>query len=343
LTLDKEKGAGEVKEWQGLYGSSLLEPVITRLTVGIIAGSSSLGEGREEAFERTLGEAAVRYGWRVHAYVVMNNHFHLAIQLAEPNLSEGMKWLQGTWIRRFNGLRGLIGRPFQGRYKALLVEPGHAFGQVCHYIHLNPVRAKVIEPAKLNDYRLSSLPKFSGKNRPEWLEPSTVLAEAGGLPDTPAGWRHYRGYLEFMTTDSVANRALLEKKLSRGWCIGGDGFRQAMKQEAIQRGMVLDLERFGGLEPETVRTERTAAWDEQLQRLAKKAKIDLLRLPDQKSAPEKVLLAAAMKRSTSVSNGWLADRLHMGKAASMSQFSRRLLLTASGKDAVERLLSKVKT
>ena len=86
------------------------------------------GKGAAEAFERTLGEAATKYSWRVHAYAVMSNHFHLAVELTEPNLSEGMKWLQGTWIRRYNGLRGLIGRPFQGRYKALLVEPGRDFG-----------------------------------------------------------------------------------------------------------------------------------------------------------------------------------------------------------------------
>ena len=83
-----------------------------------------LAKGAAEAFVRTLGEAATQYGWRVHAYVVMSNHFHLAVEITEPNLSEGMKWLQGTWIRRYNGLRGLIGRPFQGRYKGKLKTSG---------------------------------------------------------------------------------------------------------------------------------------------------------------------------------------------------------------------------
>ncbi|MBC2603680.1 transposase [Puniceicoccus vermicola] len=55
------------------------------------------GKGAAEAFERVLGGAAERFGWRVHAYVIMSNHFHLAVELGEPNLSEGMKWLQGTW------------------------------------------------------------------------------------------------------------------------------------------------------------------------------------------------------------------------------------------------------
>jgi len=104
------------------------------------------GQGAAAAFERALGEAAERFQWRIHAYVIMSNHFHLALELTEPNLSEGMKWLQGTWIRRYNGFRRIVGRPFQGRYKAILAAPGHVFGQICHYIHLNPVRARLRSP-----------------------------------------------------------------------------------------------------------------------------------------------------------------------------------------------------
>jgi putative transposase len=60
------------------------------------------GKGAAEAFERTLGEPAERFDWGMHAGVIMRNHFHLAVETNEPNLSESMKWLQGTWIRRFN-------------------------------------------------------------------------------------------------------------------------------------------------------------------------------------------------------------------------------------------------
>ena len=84
----------------------------------------------------------------MHAYVVTRNHIHLAIGLSEPNLSDGMQWLQGTWIRRCNGYRKLVGRPFQGRYKSLVVELGFHFAQVCHYIHFNPVRARVVKPSE---------------------------------------------------------------------------------------------------------------------------------------------------------------------------------------------------
>ena len=295
-------------------------------------------KGAAAAFERVLGEAALRFHWRIHAYVVMRNHFHLAVEVDEPNLSEGMKWLQGTWSRRFNGYRRQVGRPFQGRYKALLVEPGHTLGQVCHYIHLNPVRAKVVTPALAGDYPWSSLGKFAAKQRPVWLEPETVLEQAGGLADTAAGWRQYRQYLEFLATDEPSKRELVAARLSRGWWVGTQEFRNEMRREAARRGMELDFARLSDLEPEERQQEREAA----LVALAAGAGIDLSRLPSRKSAPPKVLLAAALKRTTAVSNGWLARRLAMGQPASASQFVRRLELDAEGRRGIEQLLSRVK-
>ena len=82
---------------------------------------------------------------------------------------------------------------------------------------------------------------------------------------------------------------------------------------------------------------------ERIQLLAKEANVDLAQLGPRKSAPQKVLLAAALKESTSVSNAWLSQRLGMGEPASASQFVRRLLLTLKGRAAVKSLLSRVKT
>ncbi len=298
-------------------------------------------KGAAEAFVRTLGEAAVKYGWRVHAYVVMRNHFHLAVELTEPNLSLGMKWLQGTWIRRYNGLRRLIGRPFQGRYKALLVEPGHALGQICHYIHLNPVRAGVVKATEAGSYPWSSLAKFPVKSRPSWLEPTVVLGETGQLANNKRGWRKYAAYLEFLAEDLPSRKALLAANMSRGWCVGTRGFKQEMKKEMLNRGA--DLERYAGLEPDEMQAERREVWEERLQALAEIADINLKALPSMKSHPDKVRLATALKHSTSASNGWLAERLAMGKPASASQFVRRYLLTKSGEAETKKLLSRVKT
>ena len=65
------------------------------------------GKGAAMAFERCLLEAGTAFGWRLHAFIMMSNHFHLAVETPEPNLSDDMKWLQGTWAARFNRFRGV--------------------------------------------------------------------------------------------------------------------------------------------------------------------------------------------------------------------------------------------
>jgi REP element-mobilizing transposase RayT len=59
-------------------------------------------------------EAKERMRWRVHAYALMRNHYHLAVETPEPNLVQGMHWLQTTWASRFNRFRRESGHLFQG-------------------------------------------------------------------------------------------------------------------------------------------------------------------------------------------------------------------------------------
>lgn len=301
------------------------------------------GKGAAEAFERVLGEAAQRFGWRVHAYVVMRNHFHLALELTEANLSEGMKWLQGTWVRRANLFRKWVGRPFQDRYKALVVEPGETFSGVCDYIHLNPVRAGVVDAQHMLEYPWSSLPKWKRADRPAWLEAGTALGERGGLPDDASGWRKYFAALALAAKEEARAKRKQESRLSRGWCLGSKEFRAQMKARMEAQGGTSDVGPETGLDRPTIQTERERGWEDRLQVLAGLAGIDLNRLSEKKSDENKVLLAAAMKQSSSVSNAWLAERLGMGKPASASQFARRFLLGRNGKIQVATLLSRVKT
>ena len=224
--------------------------------------------GGAEAFEKALGEAAVQYGWRVHAYVVMGNHFHLALELTEANLSVGMQWLQGTWARRINVHRKLNGRPFQDRFKALVVEPGAPFSGVCDYIHLNPVRAKMVKAARMTEYPWSSLPKWTLKDRPAWLDPRAALGERGGLPDDASGWRKYHAGLLLAAEKLAQTRQPRKGRLSRGWCIGSAEFRAQMKKRMVEKGLSLEMERLTGLEIDEVQKERSEAWEERLRTLA---------------------------------------------------------------------------
>src|SRR5690606_29266893 len=147
-----------------------------------------------------------------------------AVETPEPNLSEGMKWLQGTWVRRFNRFRGQVGRPFQGRFKSLVVEEGAGYRRVCDYIHLNPVRARVVAADGVEAFRWSSLWYYVQGNAPAWLDGSW-LAGAVGIRDSRAGWRAYCSRLGGLMEDKTAREELTARHLSRGWCVGGAEFR----------------------------------------------------------------------------------------------------------------------
>ena len=302
------------------------------------------GKGAADSFLKCLFETAERFGWRLHAYVVMSNHFHLVLETPEPNLSDGMKWLQGTWARRFNGFGRHVGRPFQGRFKALHVEPGFSLAQVAHYIHLNPERAGIVPMDRLLEYRWSSLVRFMEKQRPGFLVASTILAESGGLKDTPTGWRNYLGYLALLAEEDAKLRKERFGRLSRGWMIGSDEFREALQNDLEAAAGAEQAFELAGTDRAGQRQVREQHWERQLQLVARALRVRLDQLPAQCSAPPKVDLAAAMKATCSVSNGWLAQRLAMGQPASVSQYVRRHRL--SGKtDAVEfqRALSRVKS
>lgn len=275
------------------------------------------------AFERCLDEACTRFHWLVHAYVLMENHYHFALTTPEPNLSAGMKWLQGTWAARFNRFRGVVGRPFQGRYKAFHVEPGHVLAQVAHYIHLNPLSVRGVTGETLAQYRWSSLHRFVTGPRPAWLHGRTVLAESGALEDTAAGWRCYQDFLALAAMETPAERERKFAALCQGWVIGSSQFQEQLSVKLErQLGSVRDFALLGS-DAAGVGQVRARLWEHKLIAIAAVASIDLARLPEAKSAPQKVLLAALLKKVTSVSNRWLGDRLEMGPASSVSSLVTR--------------------
>jgi REP element-mobilizing transposase RayT len=270
-------------------------------------------ETTKQAFEVCLFAACERSGWRLHAFVVMGNHYHLALGTPQGNLVAGMQWLQSTFANRFNRLRGERGHLFQGRFKGLLVEAGPALGQLCHYIHLNPVRAGITSAERLGHYRHSSYWYLhQPKRRPGCLDCGTALAEAGGLADDPAGRRAYANYLAWQAEEGPAGKSKAYASMSRGWALGTAGFKQALLQD---HQVAVDARAW---EQDGVREVRAAKWAKVLDGLRRQ-------LPAKKtmssslSARWKVALAVQMKATTDASNGWLAEQLQMGSAAYLSK------------------------
>ncbi len=91
-------------------------------------------------FLTTLGETCAKASWQVHAYCLMNNHFHLVLETPKPTLVDGMRWLLSVYTQRFNKRHKKRGHLFAGRYKSLIVDGSgnHYFRTVCDYVHRNP-------------------------------------------------------------------------------------------------------------------------------------------------------------------------------------------------------------
>src|SRR5437867_7944536 len=70
-------------------------------------------DGDRRVWLATLRDAWRRTGWRIHAWVLMGNHYHLLLETPEANLVSGMKWLQGTYTQRYNARHRKRGHLFQ--------------------------------------------------------------------------------------------------------------------------------------------------------------------------------------------------------------------------------------
>ena len=208
--------------------------------------------GAAEAFEHTLWEALGKYGWRLHGYVLMSNHYHLALETPQPNLADGMHWLQSTYATRFNRFRAERGHLFQGRYQALCIEEDGALRRVVDYIHLNPVRAGIIEVAALANYRRSSLHRFLSGARPPGLTPDRFLRNCG-FTDDKEGWSAYMERLGLLGLDEAEQKRLGWADFSKGWAIGTSGWKRALAKEFAQKSLV-------GLARDEAQAIREAGW-----------------------------------------------------------------------------------
>ena len=156
-------------------------------------------------FCELLAEAVTRFRWRLHAYVLMKNHFHLLVETLDPNLSASMQWLGVSYTLWFNRRHERTGHLFQGRFKSIIVDPAAWSVALTYYLHLNPVRVSALglgktdraaaatsgmaapDPAlvgkrleRLREFSWSSYRAYVGATaRPQWLTCDTILEQMG--------------------------------------------------------------------------------------------------------------------------------------------------------------------
>ena len=128
----------------------------------------------KEKFLEYLESAVLRYKGVIHIYCMMSNHYHLLLETPSGILSQIMRHINGAYTNYFNKKRNRSGHLFQGRYKGVLVDIDEYAQELSRYIHLNPVRANMVEAPE--QYAWSSYRYYTGfKKPPKWLKTDFIL------------------------------------------------------------------------------------------------------------------------------------------------------------------------
>src|SRR3972149_6006846 len=165
-----------------------------------------------------------RYNILIHSFVLMDNHYHLILETSEGNLLKVMHGINGGYTGYFNRKYERSGHLFQGRYKGILVEKDAYLLSLSRYVHMNPVRAKIVK--KPEQYRWSSYPGYIGKEKEcKWVEHSWILSNFGKGGKTAR--RKYREYVEESFNKDMENPA---KNLYGQIILGSDKFIEKIRE-----------------------------------------------------------------------------------------------------------------
>jgi hypothetical protein len=221
-----------------------------------------------------------------------------------------MQWLQSSYTIRLNNRHALAGHVLSGRYKAQLIESGGKgyLRTACDYVHLNPIRAKLLEPDdRLLAYPWSSYPLYlsAKRHRPGWVRVDRLLGEHGIERDTPLSRQEFERHMERRRLEEMGSESL--ESFRKDWCLGSETFRK----ECLEK----TEDKLSDNHPGRARLETAVAKAERLiaQELVRINWTNEDLSSRAKSDPLKLALAARLRRETTLSIRQIADRLKLGK------------------------------
>jgi REP element-mobilizing transposase RayT len=125
-----------------------------------------------------MAELPPRFGVRIHAYVLMPNHFHIMLESRRANIGRAMQFLQSRYSQWLNARFEWNGPLFQGRFQNRIVEREDYWRHLLAYLHLNPVRAFLVKSPEMWEW--SSHHCYVGlESPPSWLTVGELQALYG--------------------------------------------------------------------------------------------------------------------------------------------------------------------
>jgi len=168
-------------------------------------------------FKEYLKEAQDRYGYFLHCYVLMSNHAHLILETPNADISKIMHYINGSYTGYINRRRRRSGHLFQGRYKSILVDVDSYLLELSRYVHLNPVRAKMVKTPE--DYPNSSYKSFISKKKEDIIHRDLILGMISG-----SGTNSQKMYREFVEKAMEEDSEDPLKNSYAGSILGGKRF-----------------------------------------------------------------------------------------------------------------------
>jgi REP element-mobilizing transposase RayT len=201
-----------------------------------------LTESDRRAFEGFLSDGVERFGHRIHAYCWMTNHVHMAVEVTTVPLSHIAHNLLFRYARWFLRKYGRSGHLFERRYRAVLIGTDAALQSLVRYIHLNPLRAALVD--RPGSYPCSSYSAYSnlGSRGPSWLTRDFVLSLFG---ETRVGaWAALRAFTELEVGDSAEDMALpvtpdSEPELGSYEVLAANG-QHVLAEQAVSSSLTLE-------------------------------------------------------------------------------------------------------
>ena len=216
----------------------------------------------KERFLQYLRDSQDKYGTIVHAYCLMDNHYHMIIQTPLSNLSNIMHYINTSYVVYYNRKNKRVGPLYQGRYKSILIEQDEYLFHLSRYIHLNPIRAKKVK--EVGEYRWSSYHDYvSDISDGSWIETNMILGNFGKTINKSR--QEYKKFVIAGVGKDKEIRKYIEENTYKGFVMGSVEFCKEIYEKYIE-----------GKEDEEIPKIREFKKDRDLDRNAIEEKVRLL-------------------------------------------------------------------